>query len=432
MGVLSKKLLALFILLVIFLSTWQDFFLVSQLGEIFRSPIILLFPIFVLLEIFVFCKEKFYKYSNNAPFKRINSFFKTFHILYLVVSFFTFIVWSFTEDSFTYLGENVVIKCLKILLYYSLLWLIFRAIYFLLIIANKQKVSIENIFIVLTVFYSLVIVVELMDKPRALMFFHSEDIDYWRVRLLTSESSWTGGIALLLMAGMWLETKIKTIKIVVTAIFLALFIFSSESKQFIGGIFLSLNIFIFFKYRVKYLIFALPLIIIATPIILSNYNDLFIIESFSSDIENYTSTATRFLTFITSILCLLHYPFGTGGFYVPYFIGKFPMGIELLSYIYPSFNFSEVLDLGTKNFQGISPKNSFGSMVVLLGFPGFFLLIWLYKAIITFCKKNKILTLLSIYFIITSFFSENFDTKPNLAIFFALISFYYYKENATS
>lgn len=422
-SITQRILIFLLILLIVFFASWQDFFLADVLGELFRSPTILLIPLFLLIEIAFVSKQR--AVATGAAFKKVNNFFLQFHVLYIVVTFFAILVWIFQGNPMSYLGENIIVKAIKILSYFTLLWLVFRSVYFLFLLADINGISISNIFLLLTVFYFFEIIYEVIRAPEALLFLHSSTHSmYWRVRMLTAESSWTGGIATLLFAGIWVENKKSLLCILISIAFLLLFIVTSGSKQFLGGLLLSVNIFLLFKYKWKYLLVITPILLAVIPFLISNIGNIFLLSSFSDDIENYTSTATRLLTFVVSAICMISYPLGTGGLYVPYFLGKFTAGISIIDTVYPYFNFDEIFNLGINNYAGISPKNSFGIMVVMLGIPGLILLIRLYKNLIKSVLTNRILYLLVLYFIITSFFAESFDTKPNIAVFFSLICFY--------
>jgi hypothetical protein len=421
----TKRFLSVIILLFVFLTTWQDFYLVNTFGEIFRSPIILLSPLFLFNEFFYLPQNRFYRKKRHHSFNQINIFFIILHALFIFVTFFTFLLWIFKGKELIFLNENVIIKAIKVLFYYTLFWLIFRSSYLYLYMAEQKGITISRIFLLLTVIYFFEIIFEFFKIPRAFLFMHSSDMDYWRVRMFTSEASWTGGIFLLLMSGIWSDNLKSNLKIFISIIFLILFLITSGSKQFLVGIIIAFHIFLIKKIGWKYFTLSTLLFFLSIVFLSKYFNSFFLISYFSNDIENYTSTATRIVTFIVSIISLFHFPFGTGGLYVPFFLAKIPEGIHFINLIYPYFNFDEILNLGINDtYQGISPKNSFGMMIVLIGFPGLLLLIWLYKILLQSVRSNSILYILVIYFIITSFFSENFDTKPNIAVFFSLICFY--------
>jgi hypothetical protein len=410
----KRTILYLLIFFVVLCSTWQDFFLVNIFGEIFRTPMLLLLPIIVLSEYGLRGLKK------HERFSKVNRFFLNFHLLYIASTIVILIFWAFNDGRSNILGENIIVKCIKALSYFSLLWLVFRLFYFLLIKSYKYNLKVDLVFIWLILFYILIIFVELL-SPNTLHIFHSSSEPYNRIRLLTAESSWTGGIALLLITGLFYNNPSR-FKYWIAAIFILVFTVTSGSKQFLLGLIISF-LFISFKQLKKN--FFVSFVLISAFIVFSYFLILpYLIGSIGSDIEAYTSTATRGLSFYTSMKFLYAFPIGTGGMYFHYFNQEIKNGADSLSKVFPSLNFSEVLEWGAGNSaKSVSPKSTLSYMIVVLGIPGLFLIINFYRSLIRIVKGNPILLMLVIYFIITTIFLEPIEGKPNLSIFLALLCF---------
>jgi hypothetical protein len=82
---------------------------------------------------------------------------------------------------------------------------------------------------------------------------------------------------------------------------------------------------------------------------------------FATDIQKYTSVATRSTISLTAIVSLFHYPIGAGYFgFLPSIYNCGPIAMDILDYLFPNtFNYSEVMKyfvvgqvkgVGTKTF----------------------------------------------------------------------------------
>lgn len=120
--------------------------------------------------------------------------------------------------------------------------------------------------------------------------------------------------------------------------------------------------------KVKYTCsaFLLPLVFLASQDSIA--------AMFSSDIEKYTSVATRSTIFLTALVSLFHYPIGAGYFgFLPSIYNCGPIAMNILDYLFPNtFNYSEVVKyfvvgqvkgVGTKTF--LMDWLIFGGMVFL-------------------------------------------------------------------
>ena len=153
---------------------------------------------------------------------------------------------------------------------------------------------------------------------------------------------------------------IKKIRPLYSIIAISLLTFITTSKggvlSFMLAFFLS-YIICFFRVstKVKYLSSALLI-----PLVLLASQDS-IAAMFATDIQKYTSVATRSTISLTAIVSLFHYPIGAGYFgFLPSIYNCGPIAMDILDYLFPNtFNYSEVMKyfvvgqvkgVGTKTF----------------------------------------------------------------------------------
>ncbi|MAB92913.1 MAG: hypothetical protein CL593_06125 [Alteromonas sp.] len=157
-----------------------------------------------------------------------------------------------------------------------------------------------------------------------------------------------------------LFSHIKKVRPFYSFIAICLLTFLTTSKggvlSFILAFFLAYIICLFrVSTRIKYVSSALLI-----PLILLASQDS-IAAMFATDIQKYTSVATRSTISLTAIVSLFHYPIGAGYFgFLPSIYNCGPIAMEILDYFFPNtFNYSEVMKyfvvgqvkgVGTKTF----------------------------------------------------------------------------------
>jgi hypothetical protein len=410
------------ILCISFLATWKDFELRIYLGEIFRSPIVLLIPFFVILEIF-FHKE--YQKFRGYGFTRINIFFLIFHVLFSIMTIIYWIKWIEIDNRLTFeLNENIFLKSIKSLCYYTLSWLVFRCYYFLLYKARVNQVNISNIFLVLNIFYLFVIIVEYFTIPYAWPAFHTQEL-YNRIRLFTPESSFTGWILLLLTCGSLIGIKGIYRKMTVFSIvsFFIIFVLTTGSKQFVGSIAIALILYYLFFTHLKEKFRYFPFIILFCFLYF-----LFVLPNLELRLmdDRSTTLATRGIGLFSAFLFQLDHPLGAGGMAYYYLIDY----LKELTTLFRDLNTSEISAYGIFDLRALSTKSMPGQILIFIGIPGVCLLFYLYKTLICCAKKNLLLTIGVLYFIIASVFDPVLEGHPDTILFIGLITFYYdFKES---
>ncbi len=112
--------LAIYLIILLVLTVYQDFPLVNIIGEIGRSPIILLFPLFVFCEIGLLAKHKRVMHGSTLQ-KHIFGF-----ILYLSLITIVYLLVQFLQGSYSFGSEGLLGKGIKVLVYFVLILLYIR------------------------------------------------------------------------------------------------------------------------------------------------------------------------------------------------------------------------------------------------------------------------------------------------------------------
>ncbi|MCL6458418.1 MAG: hypothetical protein K6T85_10475, partial [Gorillibacterium sp.] len=112
--------LALYLSILLVLTFYQDFPLVNRIGEIGRSPIILLFPLFIFCEIAMLSKYKQVMYGSKLQ-KYLSAF-----IVYLSLISLVYLLIQFMQGTYNLGSENLLVKSVKVMIYFILILLYTR------------------------------------------------------------------------------------------------------------------------------------------------------------------------------------------------------------------------------------------------------------------------------------------------------------------
>lgn len=108
----------IYLTLLLFLVTYQDFFLVNKIGEIGRSPIFLLLPFFIIGEIL------------NIKCKKINiTKLQKYLFMYIIYVFCVGLIYVFIyslKGVYVYLNEDIFLKFVKGQMYFIIIFLFYR------------------------------------------------------------------------------------------------------------------------------------------------------------------------------------------------------------------------------------------------------------------------------------------------------------------
>ncbi|WP_438349490.1 hypothetical protein ACP8HI_02040 [Paenibacillus sp. FA6] len=424
----NQVFLACYLIILLILTVYQDFPLVNIIGEIGRSPIILLFPLFIFCEIAMLSKYK--KLMNVTKLQKYLFAF----IIYLSFISMVYILIQFLQGNYSFASENLLGKAIKVLTYFVVILLYVRHMQLVFTRINSFKL-LYSCFLVVMSLLVIIMIVELVSMPNALTFLHSGSHPYWRVRLLTSESSTTGSIivvysSILIYLSQYLNPVAKTLSIVYATSFFLFCLFVTGSKGFLIVILLTLVVTMikFLNFRKKRNFIVLIAVVVAMYLFIA-YFSAGLFSSFSNDIENYTSSYTRMGTIIIALATVFHHPLGVGtGAYLMYFNEYVAYSIQLMSRFYynvfgmSQINVGELLQY-SGSVKNLGVKSGFFQWVM---FGGVFSIVFFYllaKDLIIKVKSNSIL-FLSLVFILLSLLFVALEIKYEVWLLFAFISFF--------
>src|SRR4030095_92516 len=145
-----------------------------------RSPIILMFPLFVFCEIAMLAKHK--RVMNGSMLQKYLCAF----ILYLSCISIVYLLIQFIQGSYSFGSEGLLGKAIKVLIYFVLILLYIRHMQLVFSKIKSFKV-LYGCFLAVVTLLAAIMILELMSMPNAFMSLHSGSHPYWRVRMLTSE-----------------------------------------------------------------------------------------------------------------------------------------------------------------------------------------------------------------------------------------------------
>nr|MCU0385766.1 hypothetical protein [Flavihumibacter sp.] len=267
------------------------------------------------------------------------------------------------------------------------------------------------------VFLLLVLGVEILTMPTAFSFLHTE-VPYYRIRLLTSESSWTGSI-IIVFGVIYLVLATTKKQLAFGYSFLLINILFTGSKM----ILICLPIAVFFilmrnvtvKKVLGIAIAGLLFYLLLLPQL---------INSLSVDLEQYTSIVSRSTAFLTAFLTGGHSVIGVGGLYPYYFINTIQDSLDLILNFIPLGNTSEVEGWGTEGFKAISGGSTLAHFTMQMGVFGILFFGMLTVKLYSLTRISNYLFFGVIYFVVSNMFTEIFLLRHAWPVFFAFIVFY--------
>ncbi|RED54832.1 hypothetical protein [Cohnella lupini] len=423
-----SRFLPLYLVFLLVLTVYQDFPLVNSIGEIGRSPIIVLFPLFIFCEVAMLAKHKKVMLASKLQ-KYLLAF-----IVYLSFVSIVYVLYQFMQGSYSFGSENLLGKAVKVLIYFVVILFYIRHMQLVFSQIKSFKVLYGCFFAVVTLLI-LIMILELMSIPNALSSLHAGSNPYWRVRLLTSESSTTGSIvvvyaSILIYLTRYLSGFAKALSITYVSGFFLFYLFVTGSKGFLIVSLLTLVVTMvkFLDFRKKKNFILLLGVVLAMYYFIA-YFSAGLVSSFSNDIENYTSSYTRMGTIIISLATVLHNPLGVGtGAYLLYFDKYVDDSINLMSnFYYSTFGISQINAGELLQYSGsdenLGVKSGFFQWVM---FGGIFSVAFFYllaKNLIAKVKSSSIL-FLALVFILLSFLFIALEIKYEVWLLFAFISFF--------
>ena len=324
-----------------------------------------------------------------------------------IVSFVAIIVWVVLGNPFFVVGEFLPWKAFKVCLqYFSYPAYVYLVYYYV------RKVGVFKL--EKYCFYTLVILtilcyLEIQQIPYAFQNFHfASSFPYWRIRLLTLESSWTAMMIYVysvVSVYLGITTK-KKMYIVITLICIGTLIFSTGSKSLMAGSAITFLMYVFFalKKLKKSMILALAITALGTVIV--SYTLLpRMFDELSTDMLDYTSFATRLYTSIIGLAIGIIIPTGVGGaVYLGVFqdaLSRYMNWFQLLPF---NFNMGEIVSLATQGSdEALTVKSGILHNNMYWGIMG---TIFLFKNFVKLSKELRLSKTMHIEFLLAVFWTS--------------------------
>lgn len=430
---LRHAFLAAYLVLLLLLTVYQDFPLVKLIGEIGRTPIVLLFPLFLLCEIAMLAKHK-----RITHWTKFHTYLFGF-MLYLAVVSLVYILIQYLSGAYSFGSESLMGKGIKVLIYFLLILLYVRHIQY--VVAKIGKLStVCGCFLIAVTALLIIMSAELASMPNALTFLHSGDAPYWRVRLLTSESSTTGTIvvvyaAILAYLSRYWSKLAQTLTILYATGFFLFYLFVTGSKGFMIILLLTFAVTMvkFLDFRKKRNFVLLVAALMLMYLFISNFS-AGLIQSFNNDIENYTSSYTRMGTIVIALLTVLNHPLGVGtGAYPVYFNQYLEQSVNLMSGVYykwfgvSQINVSELLQY-TGSTKNLGVKSGFFQWFMFGGLLSVAFFYMLSRHMLLKARSSSIL-FLALVFTLFSLLLVSLEIKYEIWLLFAFIGLLSGKDN---
>lgn len=289
-----------------------------------------------------------------------------------LLSLICFFVFLFMDIPCTLYGENIIIKAIKLYLTYLSYFL-----YVVIICSIGKKIPANKLFkpfFILFLFLTLFAFIEYQNIPDAFLNLHQSSGPYYRVRLLTQESSHTAPLLeVFFLLSCYYTIIIRRSKWLFSLVLLCFIyqLYVSSSKSLAVVVLLSMVYAGYSIFKSAHGTKRLTVIVAFTCIAILAYLFIYIsvVNSFQGDIETSTSTATRSLTILSGYLTGILFPFGTGFFSYLYL---FPIFLkELISQIGGLFNLEEILDIiNSDTDAGVVPQSFFSFTSTFWGIFG--------------------------------------------------------------
>lgn len=413
-----------FLFFILLISVYQDFPLVNVFGEIARSPMVFLTPLLLL-----------YLLKNSKIQISVYTKYLIFYILYLITITTIYLLWVLiTKQQLSFLGENIIIKSVKMAIYPLTILIYYQFIYTFL---SKDDTRFESLFKAMLALEFFLIIYLLFETHYSktleifMPYLHSNENKYWRIRLLTLEESWVGSILTIvtfttIYLSIYLNKNKRTKVLVLTLsiFFILYYTIRSESKGYML-IFLLSTLPLVIKYfynnkKIRKFLFlgSSVLVIFGFYISLTLYNTIL------SQLYSSITFGTRFSSYLACLNNFVFNPFGVGwGPSLNYYVESLRNVVE--SPIMSPFELREVKGYLTTT-KNLSSKTYFFDNLI---FGGVFFLLFFYlffvKRYFIFSKMKlsslSFIKIPLIYIILSGIVYVTFNIKYEIWFFLAFI-----------
>jgi hypothetical protein len=411
---------SIYIYILVILLCYNDFITGVKLGAIAQNPIVFLTPAFVIIEIYLFFKNR------KISIGKIDFLCVIFIIYSILISLIYTLAFMYIKNSNSFQESSYIVKSLSYTITIIMLFITYRHSKLIFREFNQNSIYIGLLFALITEFF--ILGVELMTMPNAFSMLHFViPTPYYRIRLWASEASISGFyVPILFSIAFYYSMNIAKswFSSFICISFLVVYAIVSNSKGFYLSNMIAMVLFlivVFFLYVNKIRNF---IILISFFIFIPISSIVFypiISEKISSSNEAVTFS-TRFLDTISAIMSLLDYPFGSGfGIHQEVLFQSLAENKDKLNVILGSnIDTSEVSGF-SYSLYGLDNKNLFNFITTTCGLFGIYLM---YKVVEFFlAKKFKDFNQLYIFlFVLVSLFlSISFSGNYILAFYIAFV-----------
>lgn len=420
----------LFYVLLVFLTTYTDTPLTNYFGAFGFSAL----PVITFISF-----PCMYLFGRRLVYPKFSTFFFKLINYTLVLSFVAMLVFLVFGLPLSMYGDNAVAKSFKLYITFLSYIMFFIMMFNLMIRYNLKQVArpFFYVFIFLTVFGYI----ENTMIPNAFMQLHATHWDqYWRVRLLTQESSHTSPIiTVFFLMALYYSMCVVRRKAFVAVTWLCLIIqlSISGSKLFMVIIMISGIVGAWSYIKAIRGWKRLAGIVAAIYVLTYMYDTIFsqALTSFQQDINESTSTATRITTNVSGYLFGTIIPIGTGFYSYLYIL---PNAFKLIiDYLPNNFDTTELLNyINAKDNSGLAAKSFFSQSTLYWGIIGSVMLFKRMRLLlknfmaVSGNEERVVVKVLFIAVLIHLFISTNLDFVF-ISVFAFLASRFYVKTKLT-
>ncbi|MFA5864139.1 MAG: O-antigen ligase family protein [Phycisphaerae bacterium] len=414
----KSALVSFYFFVLLFGATVQDLPSFFLFGEIGRSPIFLLLPVFLLVEFYLLFKNRTIRLKGKIE---PCALFIAVWLLFISLAYMLYFL--IIDRPVVLYNDTLLSKGIKISVYWVVILLFVRQLRFC-----AEYLGIVTAWNTVTLCYWAIVFFFLMElvRPALLVPLHATQYYSGGIRLLTSECSWAGSVYILfyILSLYYLysisASKHKTIRFILLSIPTGLFLFYSHSKGMLFALALTslcfaLRYFATRRIRVRNLVLMALLLLFLIP-----YPVYRATKSLKNDIAQYTSTSTRLTSNIASIVICLNHPLGVGSAYLWYFPEALRETAQTVLDINPNFNMREIYNT-LKDDIGLSPKSGFCSVIMFGGFPVLIGLSILWIRLYRKARKSNLFVFGLLFGLISVLTYLNLEIKYELWVFICLI-----------
>ena len=349
-------------LTLVILAIYQNCIFGKFMGEYGKYPILYISLILCFL---MLC---FRKIKVNKTI--ISLFF--LGIMLFIISIVSNVIYLLINHDIILLRENIFIKSIfGFITYYSYLSIL---VLFYNLTKNMPKKFVFKPFFIASILLCIIGLIELFTIPYAFTFIPTiNTYPYYRVRLLTTESSLTSLLIITYSALSLIYSLIsrKKTNIIISSLSTLFLILTSESKG-IYVLIIFMVIILFINIRSKLLRSKSLIILILLIASICVFFGVKFFSALNQDLRNYTSFITRSYTIVVAFILSIIYPFGIGN---AVYMSVFPQALEkylpFVKELAPNLNFSEILSyINATTDVAVTPKSGLSAYSIYWGIFG--------------------------------------------------------------